>query len=105
MATYTFTEIAPILSEAGIAKSAVETYFSNLPEPPEPKPLPTITKAKIVTIANKYFEDGKMNFENHGGYLGVAQEVGLTSSQVKQIVREIEKCYAIWSAPEPQPEV
>lgn len=103
MATYTFSDLAPTVSGVGITKSAVETYFSNLPEAAAPKELPTVTKAKVQTIADKYFEDGKMNFEKHNGVLSVAQEVGLTVGQVKQIVREIEACYAIWSAPEPQP--
>ena len=92
----TYPELAPIISGTGITRTAVETYFSNLPEPPPPPEPPAITKAKVQTIANKYFEDGKMNFEKHNGVLSVAQEVGLTADQVKAIVREIEVLYQVW---------
>ena len=103
-----FADISPILASVGITNANVTNYFSNLPEPTEPTPLPEITKAKCVAVADKYFEDGKMNFDKHNGYLSVAQEVGLTVGQVKSIVAEIQNLYGIWSAPEPvepEPEV
>lgn len=94
----TYTETAPIISGVGITKTAVNTYFSNLPPAPEGAVAPEVTKAKVQAVADKYFEDGKMNFEKHNGITTVAQEVGLTTLQVKQIVREIEKLHAEWVA-------
>ena len=39
----TYPELAPIISDAGITRTSVETYFANLPAAPEPKPEPVIT--------------------------------------------------------------
>lgn len=96
MATY--EELAPIISGTGITRNQVETYFENLPEPPSPPSPPEITSAKIVAMANIYFEP--VGIEKRNGLLKVAQEVGLWPSQCKSIIAEIEALFGVWSAEE-----
>ncbi len=91
----TFQELAPIISGVGIARSAVENYFSNIPEAPEPQPEPTITQAKIVLVANMRF-DGLRGIEKNGGIDAMAKAVNLTARQVKSILKEIEVLFASW---------
>jgi len=90
----TFKDIAKIIKSVGITEKQVNTYFENKAEPAEPKPLPEITKAKVVAIADALYIDG---IEAHNGVLGLAQETGLTSGQVKSVIREIKSLESFWS--------
>lgn len=92
MATY--QELAPIISGTGITRAAVETYFENLPQPPEPTPDPVITAPKIQALANIYFTPH--GIENANGLAKVARTVGLTEAQCKAIIKEIETLYGVW---------
>ena len=93
MATY--EEIAPIISGAGISRSSVENYFESLPEATSPPEPPEITTNKIVAVADAYLETG---IEASGGLLKIATQAKLTVSQVKSIIREIDKLKSIWEA-------
>lgn len=84
----TFAELAPIISGAGITKTQADNYFANIPEKPAPQPDPTITKAKIVTIANALYKGG--GIEGAGGIKKLASDAELNVSQVKQIIKELE---------------
>jgi len=92
----TFAEKAPVISKAGVTKTQAETYFSNLPEKPEPQPEPKITKAKIVALADKYYDGTTLS--QHGGVSQVASDVGLTVNQVKTLVKEFNALYSDWNA-------
>jgi hypothetical protein len=94
MATY--EELAPIISGTGITRAQVETYFEGLPEPPVPPTPPEITSAKIVALANIYFEP--RGIEKRNGLLKVAKEVGLWPSQCRTIIAEIQTLFGVWSA-------
>ena len=93
MATY--KEIAPIIEGTGITKTQVENYFSQIPEKPEPQPTPTITKAKIQSVANAFYIDG---VESSGGIKGIASAAGLQTSQVKEIIRELQVLKAAYDS-------
>lgn len=81
-------ELAPTIASVGITQTQVNTYFDNLPDPkPDPVP-PEITKEKVVALADLVF-DGRNGVEKHGGYGNLAVEVGLTKSQVKTLVAEM----------------
>lgn len=101
MATY--AEIAPLISGTGITKTAVETYFSNLPEPMQAPEPPAITKAKVQALANKVY-DGLDGIAKHGGMVTIAREIGLSPSQVKQLINEMNMLKAAWDLKNNPPE-
>ena len=101
-----FKDLAIIIKSVGITETQLNNYFENKIQPPTQPAEPTITKEKVVAVANAMYVDG---IENRNGIVTVAQDVGLTTSQVKQIIKEIKTLEAYWSNPEsfaePKPEV
>jgi hypothetical protein len=97
-----FSDIAPILAEAGITKAQVENYFENQAPPPEPNPDPPITKEKIVAVVKAFYEGG--GIEEAGGIMKLAQKSKLKIHQLKAIMAEVNKCKDIWDAINNPPE-
>ena len=91
-----FEDIAPTISGLGITETQVNNYFENIPDPPEPPTPPTITTLKVTAIADAIYVDG---IEAHNGIKKLAQEVGLTTSQVKMLIREMQAAKALWENP------
>lgn len=89
-----YEEKAPIISGTGIKKTQVDNYFSNMPTKPAPQPEPSITKTKVQAVADAYY--GASGIEASGGVKKLASTVGLTTDQVKAIVKELDVLYGTW---------
>jgi hypothetical protein len=81
MATQAYKDYAPTLNEAGVTKAycdgvevATKSTGGSTPE---------ITKAKAEAAIAKFADIEKSN-----GYVQIAQDVGLTTNQVKKLHRE-----------------
>lgn len=91
-----YSDLAPIISGAGISQNQVENYFNNLPTQPEPQPEPIITVQKIQALANIYYNGDDL--ANHGGLKQVASDVGLSTDQAKLLIQEFDKLFAAWQS-------
>jgi hypothetical protein len=87
-----FSDTAPIASELGVTKTQAEAYFENMPLLPERTPEPELTKAKYQIVADKKYSGETFSIG------GLANEAGLSQSQVKSILRELEVLYGEWNA-------
>lgn len=92
-------DTAPILNGAGVTQAQVDNYFANLPAKPTPQPEPTITKAKIVAIADICYS--ATGISGAGGIKQMASTVDLSTAQVKDILKELQTLNAEWTAANP----
>lgn len=90
-----YEDIAPTISGTGITQNQVDAYFSALPAAPVTPPPPAITSALVQAVADKVF-DGLGGIQKHGGITKIAQDVGLTTDQVKGIIKELYALKAAW---------
>ena len=94
-----YINIAPTIMSIGeFTLEQIETKLESLPSAPEPNPEPEITKAKVVGIFNLIFNsyDPRKAIVDAGGYAGIAQQAGLSMSQVKTIVKEIKAVLGLY---------
>lgn len=76
----------PLLSGLGITMTQVKNFVENIPSAPEPEPLPNITKAKVVVVANWFYKIDDIGLSTYQ----IADKAGLHPSQVKgKIIPEL----------------
>lgn len=79
----TFSEIAPNLARVK-TETDIEKDFPAKPEPTPKSSLPELTDDKINAAYDKL-----QDIEANNGYIGIAHSIGLATSQVRQLHREI----------------
>jgi len=96
----TYAELAPTISGAGVTKAQARNYFASIPEKPAAQPEPSVTKSKVVAIANALFSASGL--KGAGGIKQIASDNDLTTGQVKTILKEIDVLHADYLAKQSQ---
>ena len=82
-----YSDLAPTCDSVGATQEELQTILDNKPLQLVQGPDPTITKAHIISIANKVCNGNSIS--EQGGIVVISHEEGLTTDQVKMITKEL----------------
>lgn len=103
MSKYTkedYLAVAPFVEGIGdFSATAIESKLDDIPEAPEPTPIPDPTKANIVALFNAVYAEVSVSkaIENAGGIAKLGAQYGMTAEQCKTCIREFEAMRVLYN--------